>query len=82
MSNTILFIHMARVLPRDQQTAVIGIGPLPRTTGALIFPFVAATVAPLWPGAALAVGAVGYAGAIAAGLHLGKLTRRLRPFRE
>lgn len=74
MSVTVLFAHLARVLPREQQTAVMSLQPLPRTTGALLFPFIAAAVVPLWNGAALAVAALSYAGAALAGRRMVAVT--------
>jgi MFS transporter, DHA1 family, multidrug resistance protein len=78
MSSTVLFIHLARVVPRERQTAVMGIGPLPRTAGALVFPVLAAAVAPLWAGAALAAGAISYGVAILAGQRMRVHTEALR----
>ena len=73
-SNTVLFAHQARVLPRDLQTAIFSLAPVPRNAGALIFPIAAALVAGLAPGAALAVGAISYGGTFLSGVVMAKVT--------
>jgi predicted MFS family arabinose efflux permease len=75
-SNTVLFAHQARVLPRDLQTAIFSLAPVPRNAGALIFPILAAFVAPLAPGAALAVGAVSYGATFLSGVVMARVTRK------
>ena len=73
--NTVLHAHNARTLPPAHQTAVLGMSPMPRNLGALIFPFLAAAAAGLAPGAPLAIGAVGYAASTLAGTQLRRATR-------
>jgi DHA1 family multidrug resistance protein-like MFS transporter len=75
-SNTVLFAHMARVLPPEQHTPIFSLAPLPRNFGALLLPFLAAAVAGLAPGAALAVGAASYGGTFLAGLRMAHATRQ------
>ena len=74
-SNTILFAHQARVLPRDLQTVIFSLAPVPRNLGGLVFPLIAAIAAGLAPGAALAVGALSYGGTFLSGL----IMSRVRP---
>jgi predicted MFS family arabinose efflux permease len=73
--NTVLHSHNAGVVPRLYQTAVLGMSPMPRNFGGLVFPLFAAAVAGLAPGAALAVGALGYATSSLAGIKLRRATR-------
>jgi predicted MFS family arabinose efflux permease len=68
-SNTLLFSHLARALPREQQTAVMAFAPVPRNIGALLLNLTAASAAGasaaigLGPTtAAMLVGAASYAG--------------------
>lgn len=60
MSGTVLFTHVARITPREHQTVVLSLSPMPRNAGSLLFPILAALTASLVPGAALAVGGVSY----------------------
>ena len=78
-SNTILFAHQARVLPRDLQTVIFSLAPVPRNAGGLVFPLIAAAAAGLAPGAALAVGAISYGGTFATGLVMARVTREVKP---
>lgn len=75
--NTLLFAHIARVVPYDQQTAVFSLGPLARNAGALFLPLVAALTAGLAPGAALGVAAISYGGSFLTGLQLSRVTQRI-----
>src|SRR5204863_4603431 len=68
-SNTVLYAHAARVLPAEEQTAVFSLSPVPRNVGGFLFPLLAAVVAGLAPGAALALGAVSYGATFLAGLR-------------
>jgi DHA1 family multidrug resistance protein-like MFS transporter len=83
-SNTVLFAHIARVLPPELHTPIFSLAPMPRNLGAFLLPLMAASVAGLAPGAALAVGAVAYGGTFLAGLQMSRVTRRsdARPARE
>ena len=74
-SNTVLYAHAARVLPPEERTAIFSLSPVPRNAANLVFPLLAATVAGLAPGAALAVGAISYGATFLAGLRLAALTR-------
>jgi DHA1 family multidrug resistance protein-like MFS transporter len=74
-SNTVLYAHAARVLPAEEQTAVFSLSPVPRNAANLVFPLLAATVAGLVPGAALALGAASYGCTFLAGLRLAAVTR-------
>ena len=73
-SNTVLHAHNASILPPAHQTAVLGMSPMPRNFGALLFPLFAAAVASLAPGAPLAMGAIGYSASTLAGLNLRRAT--------
>jgi DHA1 family multidrug resistance protein-like MFS transporter len=75
--NTLLFAHIARVVPPDQQTPVFSLGPVARNAGALILPLVAAAVAGLAPGAALGVAAFSYGGSFVTGFQLSRVTERM-----
>ena len=55
LSNILLFTHLARVVPREQQTAIFGLIPTPRNLGSLLFTLLAASLAGLAPTAPLAV---------------------------
>jgi DHA1 family multidrug resistance protein-like MFS transporter len=79
MSNTVLFAHLARVLPREEQTAVMNLQPLPRTVGGLVMPLVASLAIPLWAGGGLAVGAAGYLMAALGGKMMDRVTPREKP---
>ncbi|MCC7104071.1 MAG: MFS transporter [Chloroflexi bacterium] len=70
MGNSVLYTHLARVVPREHQTAVMSLGPVPRNVGAFLGPAVAAAVANLFPGAGLLVGGIGYAISILTGWAL------------
>ena len=79
MSNTVLYAHLARVLPREEQTAVMNLQPLPRTVGGLIMPLLASLAIPLWAGGGLAVGAAGYLMAALGGKMMDRVTPREKP---
>jgi DHA1 family multidrug resistance protein-like MFS transporter len=74
--NTVLFAHKARILPRDLQTPIFSLAPLPRNIGAFAFPIAAAAVAGIAPGAALVVGALCYGGTWLAGVVMERETRK------
>lgn len=80
--NTVLHAHNARTLPPAHQTAVLGMSPMPRNLGALLFPFLAATAAGLAPGAPLAIGALGYAASWLGGINLQRVTPAADPTTE
>jgi predicted MFS family arabinose efflux permease len=65
--NTILYAHLTRVVSRGDQTAVLSLTPTPRNTAMFVLPVLAAAVAPLGVGVALAVGALAYAGSAVTG---------------
>jgi hypothetical protein len=75
-SNTLLHAHLARDLPRELRTAVFSLSPMPRNFGALLLPTAAASLAAVVPGAALAVGALGYLGASITGWRLDRVSRK------
>ena len=77
-SNTVLFAHIARVLPREHQTAIFSMAPLPRNAGGLVFPLLAAVAAGLASSGALVIGAVGYGATFLAGLKMAAVTREAR----
>jgi hypothetical protein len=76
--NTLLHTHSARVLTAERATPIFSLAPMPRNAGSLLFPLLAAASAVVAPGAALAVGAIGYGGTFLAGLRLGRVTRDFR----
>jgi MFS transporter, DHA1 family, multidrug resistance protein len=73
-SNTVLFAHIARVLPPELHTPIFSLAPMPRNLGAFLLPLLAAAVAGLAPGAALVVGAAGYGGTFLTGLQMSRIT--------
>jgi predicted MFS family arabinose efflux permease len=77
-SNNILFAHVARVLPKDLHTPIFSLGPMPRNFGGFALPLIAASVAGLAPGAALAIGALAYSGATITGVKMAWETRQAR----
>jgi DHA1 family multidrug resistance protein-like MFS transporter len=77
--NTVLYAHAARVLPREQQTTIFSLSPIPRNAGQLVFPLLAAAIAGLAPGAALGLGALGYGFTFLAARRLAALTRARGP---
>lgn len=60
-AQTLLYGHLARVLPREQQTPVMALTPMPRNVAAFILPLMAAAAATFGVPGALAVGAAAYA---------------------
>ena len=74
-SNTVLYAHAARVIPAAEKTAVFGLSPLPRNASQIFFPVLAALVAGLAPGAALALGAAVCGVTFLAALRLTAVTR-------
>ncbi len=66
-ASTLLYGHLARVLPAERQTSVMALTPMPRNVAAFLLPLLAAAAAPLGVGAALAVGATAYGGCAVAG---------------
>ena len=80
-TGTLLYAHLARVLPPAQQTVVMALTPMPRNVAMFSLPLVAAAVAPLGLGAAFAVGAAAHGGAAAVGWLLGRATvEEIRPW--
>jgi predicted MFS family arabinose efflux permease len=73
-SRPLLFLHLARVVPTQQQTAVFALLPTAGNLGGLVLPLATSAIATYGVGAALMVGSVGHALSAAAGLRL----RRLR----
>jgi hypothetical protein len=76
-SNTVLYAHAARVIPAAEKTAVFGLSPLPRNASQIFFPLLAALVAGLAPGAALALGATVCGVTFLAALRLTAVTREI-----
>jgi MFS family permease len=74
-SNTVLHGHSARVLPREQQTAVLGMSTMPRAFGAVLFTSIAAAVAGVAPGGALFVGVLSYGLATFTGFMLRRASK-------
>jgi predicted MFS family arabinose efflux permease len=74
-SNTVLYAHAARILPAAEQTAVFSLSPLPRNASQIFFPVLAALVAGLAPGAALALSAAVGSVTFLASLRLRVVTR-------
>ena len=74
-ANTILYAHLTRVVPPVDQTAVLSLTPVPRNTAMFVFPILAAAIAPIGVGLAMAVGAAAYCGAAV----VGWLTVRVTP---
>ena len=74
-SNTVLYAHAARVIPAAEKTAVFGLSPLPRNASQIFFPLLAAGVAGLAPGAALALGAAVCGATFLAALRLTAVSR-------
>jgi predicted MFS family arabinose efflux permease len=72
LARPLLVAHLARVVPRGQQTGVFGLFPTVGNVGGLIFPLLAAGVvgSGLW--AAFAIGALGYAAGVISGIKLGR----------
>ena len=66
-ANTLLYAHLARILPPAEQTAVMTLTSMPRNVAMFVVPMLAAAVAPLGVGAALLVGAASYAGTAVVG---------------
>jgi len=66
-ANTITVAHLTRVLPQAHQTVILSLTPMPRNTATFALPVLAAAIAPFGVGAALAVGALAYAGSAVAG---------------
>ncbi len=71
-ANTLLYAHLAWVLPPAEQTSVMTLTAMPRNVAMFVVPMLAAAVAPLGVGAALLVGAGSYAG----GAVVGRLAER------
>jgi MFS family permease len=73
LSRPLLFAHLARVVPAAHQTGVFGLFPTAGNVGALFLPLIAAGVASLGTGAALAIGALGHGVSCATGVKLGRV---------
>ena len=74
-AQTLLYGHLARVLPASQQTTVMALTPMPRNVAAFALPLLAAAAAPLGVGFALGLGAAAYAGLAAVGWLMVRATR-------
>lgn len=74
-SNTLLHTHIARAVPPEQQTPIFSLAPVPRNSGALLLPLLAAGIAGLAHGAALLAGAAGYGATFLSGLKMAGQTR-------
>jgi DHA1 family multidrug resistance protein-like MFS transporter len=74
LARPLLIAHLARVVPRGQQTGVFGLFPTVGNAGGLVFPLLAAAVvgSGLW--AAFAIGALGYGASVLTGIRLGRVT--------
>jgi predicted MFS family arabinose efflux permease len=79
LSNILLFTHLARVVPREQQTAIFGLIPTPRNLGSLLFTLVAASLAGLAPTAPLAVAVGTFLLTTLSGLKLQRVTTHDAP---
>jgi DHA1 family multidrug resistance protein-like MFS transporter len=82
LARPLLVAHLARVVPRSQQTGVFGLFPTVGNVGGLIFPLLAAGVvgSGLW--AAFAIGSLGYAASVVSGVKLGRLPANERLSRQ
>jgi DHA1 family multidrug resistance protein-like MFS transporter len=69
-SRTLLWMHLARVVPREHQTGVFNLLPTAGNSGGLTFPLVAAALASLGTSAALLFGAATHAACVVAGARL------------
>jgi DHA1 family multidrug resistance protein-like MFS transporter len=78
LARPLLVAHLARVVPRSQQTGVFGLFPTVGNVGGLIFPLLAAGVvgSGLW--AAFAIGSLGYAASVVTGVKLGRVPSALQ----
>ena len=74
VAGLLLFTHIARVVPREQQTVVMTLAPMPRNAGAFLFPALAAFVTSVLPAAALGVGAGAYLAASVTGMQMSRTT--------
>ena len=74
LSNILLFTHLARVVPREHQTAIFGLIPTPRNLGSLAFLLISAGVAGLAATAPLFLSAGTFALTTASALKLGRVT--------
>jgi predicted MFS family arabinose efflux permease len=72
--NTLLYAHLARLLPPGEQTPVMALTPVPRNVAAFALPLLAAAVAPFGVPAALLVGAASYGGCAIVGWLLVRAT--------
>src|SRR5688572_14874024 len=79
LARPLLIAHLARVVPRSHQTGVFGLFPTVGNVGGLVFPLLAAGVVGSRPWTAFAIGPLGYAASVVAGVK----PRRVRtPPRE
>jgi predicted MFS family arabinose efflux permease len=76
MGNILLHTNIARNVPREQQMVIFSLAPVPRNSGALTLPLVAAVIVSLAPGSALLVGAAAYGLASLGGLKIAAETRK------
>jgi predicted MFS family arabinose efflux permease len=72
LARPLLIAHLARVVPRSQQTGVFGLFPTVGNIGGLIFPLIAASVVSSGLWAAFAIGALGYGASVVSGIKLGR----------
>jgi DHA1 family multidrug resistance protein-like MFS transporter len=81
LARPLLVAHLARVVPRGNQTGIFGLFPTVGNVGGLIFPLIAAGAvgSGLW--AAFAIGALGYGASVITGVKLDKImgAARLKP---
>jgi DHA1 family multidrug resistance protein-like MFS transporter len=73
LARPLLIAHLARVVPRGQQTGVFGLFPTVGNLGGLIFPLLAAGVVSSGLWAAFTIGASGYAASVVTGVRLGRV---------
>lgn len=72
LARPLLVAHLARVVPRGHLTGIFGLFPTVGNTGGLIFPLLAAGVVSSGLWTAFAIGALGYAASVVAGVKLGR----------
>lgn len=73
LARPLLIAHLARVVPRGQQTGLFGLFPTVGNLGGLIFPLMAAGAVSSGLWAAFAIGASGYAASVVSGIRLGRV---------
>jgi predicted MFS family arabinose efflux permease len=75
-SRPLLFMHLARLVPAQQQTGIFALVPTAGNVGGLLFPLGASVVAGLGTGAAIGVAVVAHASSALGGLRLARMDRR------